>query len=355
MKTIKHINTLLKEELLKVRKDNETDVYSYLDSYLNRVYLCNVKELNDNEKNRITSVDKTWDGLIRYIENSIKTILECYRTYTAGKIGESIQLMSDFLEKNNAPLRVGKIGADNYFYRMRLKEEKGQHPFQAKEMFHVPFNKRYLLHSYRYSVLGYPCLYLSNSILGCWEEMDEPAMKDMFISCIKTEKEIRVLDLALPYDDKDEYDVLCSWPLVFACSLKVKYPKHPFKPEYVIPQLVMQALVQTSTFDGCLYTSTHRNENFSVSEKLMHNFAIPAKENKYMHNFCSRLSSIFSITNAICYEYELIKGNINWGNGIVWEEIPSSDNNDNDKLYEESVYGQMENILKGMIFHTITE
>lgn len=40
MKTIKHINTLLKEELLKVRKDNETDVYSYLDSYLNRVYLC---------------------------------------------------------------------------------------------------------------------------------------------------------------------------------------------------------------------------------------------------------------------------------------------------------------------------
>ena len=117
----------------------------------------------------------------------------------------------------------------------------------------------------------------------------------------------------------------------------------------------MQALVQTSTFDGCLYTSTHRNENFSVSEKLMHNFAIPAKENKYMHNFCPRLSSIFSITNAICYEYELIKGNINWGNGIVWEEIPSSDNNDNDKLYEESVYGQMENILKGMIFHTITE
>ena len=119
MKTIKYINTLLKEELLKVRKDNETDVYSYLDSYLNRVYLCNVKELNDNEKNRITSVDKTWDGLIRYIENSIKTILECYRTYAAGKIGESIQLMSDFLEKNNAPLRVGKIGADNYFYRMR--------------------------------------------------------------------------------------------------------------------------------------------------------------------------------------------------------------------------------------------
>lgn len=354
--TVKEINEKLKSKLMNVRETE--DVYSYLDSSLKGTFLNLVKQLDADEKDRIISEakGKTWDDLIKYIEKSIQTILNCYHTYMDGKIGESIQLMVDFLENNNGPLRVAKIGPGKVSYRVRKKEKEGQHPFQAKDMFHVPFNKRHLLHSYRYSVLGYPCLYLSNSILGCWEEMDEPAIKDMFISCLKADKEIEVLDLALPYDGKKEYDVLCSWPLVFACSLKVKYPQSPFKPEYVIPQLVMQALVQTTKFDGCLYTSTHRNESFDVSEKLLHNLAIPVKKQDENGIYCTELSSIFKVTNAICYEYELIKGKIKIGDEFVWEDVPSDNKpTDTNEGYYNSVYGQMEDILKKMKFHTITK
>ena len=73
--------------------------------------------------------------------------------------------------------------------------------FFADEMFHIPFEKRTDIVNYRYSITGYPCLYIGNSILSCWEEMHTPALDDFVVSRVQvnSDKQVKTLDLRIPY------------------------------------------------------------------------------------------------------------------------------------------------------------
>ncbi|MFW1494652.1 hypothetical protein ACEV9S_24505, partial [Vibrio parahaemolyticus] len=48
-----------------------------------------------------------------------------------------------------------------------------------------------------------------------------------------------------------------TWPLIAACSIRVKNPSDNFKPEYIIPQLLLQWARDYKSIDGIRYTSTH--------------------------------------------------------------------------------------------------
>ena len=135
---------------------------------------------------------------------------------------------------------------------------------KAKEMFHVPFELVSKIGNNRFSISGYPCLYLSNTIWACWEEMKEPAMEDFCTSLVKPTKDIELLDLRFPNMDYNQTveSVLYSLPLIIACSVEVEYPDDPFKPEYVLPQIVMLALVNHEKYQGCTFTSTKKIDNF---------------------------------------------------------------------------------------------
>ena len=55
----------------------------------------------------------------------------------------------------------------------------------------------------------------------------------------------------------EQYSLVLFYPLIVACALKVKDSNSPFKPEYVIPQLLTQVVRLHGTgFDGVSYTST---------------------------------------------------------------------------------------------------
>ncbi|MGY5341097.1 hypothetical protein ACXFAU_01445 [Paenibacillus glucanolyticus] len=56
-------------------------------------------------------------------------------------------------------------------YRIRVGEEIF---FNRMEMFHIPFEKRGLVKTNRYSIHGLPCLYLGSTPFFCWEEMGRP-------------------------------------------------------------------------------------------------------------------------------------------------------------------------------------
>ena len=64
--------------------------------------------------------------------------------------------------------------ADSNFYRVR--QLPSIYEVEAKELFHIPISKRGIVKTQRYSIPGYPCLYLGKSIYGCWEEMRRPPM-----------------------------------------------------------------------------------------------------------------------------------------------------------------------------------
>lgn len=238
------------------------------------------------------------------------------------------------------------------WYRSRIVEGR-KRVLKAKEMFHVPFELVRKIGNNRFSISGYPCLYLSNTIWACWEEMKEPAMEDFCTSLVKPTKDIELLDLRFPnvqYNQSVE-SVLYSLPLIIACSVEVEYPDDPYKPEYVIPQIVMLALVNHEKYQGCSFTSTKKIDNFDWPDDLLCNIAMPVKCVNET-GLCPRLTDSFLISDSINYKYEVLKCNIApvrsaseadlkeiMGEGPHVELTPYED-------YEGSIFGQMEKILK---------
>lgn len=289
------------------------------------------------------------DSLKGEIEEISRRIIDCLDLYSRAKLDECISLMRDILNLDVFCTYV--LDTEDVWYRSRMVDGK-ERVLKAKDMFHVPFELVRKIGNNRFSISGYPCLYLSNTIWACWEEMKEPGMEDFCTSLVKPTKEIELLDLRLPniaYNQEVE-KVLCSLPLIIACSIEVEFSDDPFKPEYAIPQIVMLALVNHPRFQGCSFTSTKKIDNFDWPDDLLTNIAMPVRCVSET-GLCPKLSDYFQITDSINYKYEVLKCKIAsirrarkvdidemFGGPHVEETIYED--------YEGSIFGQMEKILK---------
>lgn len=139
----------------------------------------------------------------------------------------------------------------------------------------IPTDKREFIGSNRYSSNGIPCLYLANSILTCWEELNRPSLDSFWVSRFWPVKEIRVLNLSVTgyeiinaqqyirtvSENKDAYDQVVvdffsTWVLQSACSVAVRSKANRlFREEYLIPQLLMQN-VKRFDANAIMYFST---------------------------------------------------------------------------------------------------
>lgn len=208
-------------------------------------------------------------------------------------------------------------GALTHLYRMRSDKRSA---LSQQEVFHVPFESRHLVATYRYSIPGLPCLYLGGSAYVCWEECGRPALDSVHLSrfqpasgctlqlldfgwrpaqmaalidCGKYQEQLsrrsNVSDLVVAH-------ALC-WPLVAACSIKVRHPTANFKPEYIIPQLVLQWLTNETEIDGVRYFTTKASRYFD-DPMTVANFAFPVRTTK-PSGYCDHLASRFELSNPV--------------------------------------------------------
>lgn len=144
-------------------------------------------------------------------------------------------------------------------------------PYTRERVFHTPYNLRSKVSTSRYSIAGYPSLYLGTSIALCCEEIHMNPHQDFSLaSRFKLERSIeytnihiRVIELGVkPQDFLENNDTnetqrrripqqlldnrhiqssyLVWYPLIASCSY-IRTNKHdPFAAEYIIPQLLMQ-------------------------------------------------------------------------------------------------------------------
>lgn len=148
------------------------------------------------------------------------------------------------------------------YFRVRKKEKKRMS--EAKDLFHVPFELRGKSATYRYSVPGYPSLYLSHRLKIACLETGITRCGFYYAACFKAANKhgFRFVDLSLTssfYTVWERYSLLVFYPLIMACGLKVKHMSDAFKPEYVIPQLLAQVVrlhMIDNHFDGISYTCT---------------------------------------------------------------------------------------------------
>lgn len=287
-------------------------------------------------------------GEVRGVKEIIKGALE---DYSKAKIVNAISRIEGYIRNNKNLLTYSLCPSNNdvdkFWYRMRILE-KDKKVYPATEMFHIPFQLRGKVNTQRFSIPGYPCLYISRSIWATWEEMHEPKLDEFCVSCLKPtiseNNPIKLLDLRMIDEaepcSSDIRRILVTLPFVIACSIKVLNPDDSFKPEYIMSQLVMLALVNDQERIGCIYTSTQRNSRFNWDIAKLDNIALPVQMVEYK-GYCSKLSSMFEITDSTSCEYEMLRCPFN---PVLWSNIENTDRNN----YENSIFGQLENRLKAM-------
>ena len=150
---------------------------------------------------------------------------------------------------------------------MRNSQEYVQ--YEKNEMYHIPFDKNYLVGNERFSITGFPTLYLSSSIYGCWEETGRGNLEYANVALFKNTQNIRLISLIAPSSKAtvQNNNILLAFPLLLASSLEVVHPKEKFIPEYIVPQLLMECLIEyrnqnvTTDILGIEYKSVHKNNS----------------------------------------------------------------------------------------------
>lgn len=209
----------------------------------------------------------------------------------------------------------------NELYRIRVAAAEEWHD-EKKHLFHVPFEERHKVKRQRYSIPGLPCLYLGGTLYVCWEEMDRPNFDSVFMARFKVaeREKIRILDLGgrpkalvselvwraekASISNRVKDFCLASamcWPLAAACSIKRAFPKAPFVSEYIVPQLLLQWVIDSRfRVDGISYFSV-KLDSICDPPTGTANFVFPARSFS-AKGTCKWLRRVFAMSEPVSWQ-----------------------------------------------------
>ena len=253
---------------------------------------------------------------VQIIEDLCGDIIKCFDYYDAAKMECLYKHFNDMMNRVLPYIYTSECENHN-FYRIRAG---AQDKMERKDLFHIPMTLRKLIKSYRYSIPGYPCLYLSTAMKLCWFECGMP--KEFHYSIFKlkaTQSAVKFIDFSkqpvdfvssvhISYlnhesDDKtttwlDEYVLkyLVSFPLMVACSISVVNRDVAFVEEYIFPQQFLLWVRDHTDFDGVLYRSCSSIEKAHEWNAI--NLVMPAK-NIQNNGYCEYLDRVFGVSEPV--------------------------------------------------------
>ena len=257
------------------------------------------------------------------IHNLCKKLLMAHKSYLQGSPYNAYDHFSNGMSELEAFLlfriRERVKYPDAYsLYRVRESKEKY---LTKKDIFHIPFEHRYKVSNQRYSINGFPCLYLGSSIYVCWEELNRPNFGDLYVSKFKlVTKHPKILDLTFSAKESQSFlekfkknnvfhewrineivDKVILFPLIMSCSIINRKENRVFKEEYIIPQLLLEWVRNKKVINGIEYFSLSLPE-YNLDQRLYKNYVFPAKQQK-VKGQCNFLSSIFELTDPISWDF----------------------------------------------------
>jgi hypothetical protein len=271
------------------------------------------------------SEDKIFDKQIyreleknrEFVRSSYRAILETLKAYSNGATLEAYRIFEDTMNDMQDYLLFSEIrgrSIRNQFCRIR--SDKGN---ERKDLFHIPFNETTKVKAYRYSIAGFPCLYLAGSpnigtaLSLCWFECGMP--NQFYWSEFKTEKSVAPLYLIdftatpffgamnprrlftsalnnLPTNDF-AVKMIMTYPLMAACSLIVEEKGQNFIPEYIIPQMLLLWARNNKKCRGIAYFSS--SEFGKARDHNAFNIAIPPRQ-VMKNGYCGQLKKEFKLS-----------------------------------------------------------
>jgi hypothetical protein len=272
-------------------------------------------------KNPVKEMVKPYLGVIKSQCQSINEALHAYLSGSPSMAYSKVkQCLDELTLKTMLPIQTLPRAGGKNLYRLRIASNAA---LQKQNLFHIPFELREKVSTQRYSIPGLPCLYLADSIFVCWEETGRPDINQIQVSrfdlsqgnfkflyfnvntndirrrCFATDVNGKFINQLVSY--------LNYWPLLMACSLAVQKDQDVFKPEYIVPQLVLQWVVSENRLDGVQYKS-NRIRVGSHSIGSFTNIVIPVKILNHS-GYCQELSQKIRLTNPISWQLLDISNN----------------------------------------------
>jgi len=297
-------------------RDNE-DFPVFISNLLDEYF----KLLVQIEDSIIDELKPNFETIKELIENLKQTV----NFYYTGQVNKSylefkngLNLIKQFLWLEDTNLLIVRSEeceavSKKHYFKSRMSYGKG---LPKNEMFIRPFEQRENIETYRYSIPGLPCLYLSNSIYGNWTELNCPDINLLQVSRFEVSNEIkklhfefdfsffwksRVLSINKTINNKLLVRYLTYFPIHLLCNIKVKNREAIFKPEYIFPQFIMQWISENDI--NCVqYISTQLDFNHFDNKMFFYfcNVAIPAKTTN-KSGYCSYLKKEIKLTDSISW------------------------------------------------------
>jgi len=308
------LTEFLNDDLFKLPLSYSGNYTQYLKKILIDGYYAKIEKLSDNDIDNDSfkfSLAFIKDNQKKFTNGLIKSV----SNYLDGKPNEAYKELDKTIRGNGKRfddiLNYQEVEPNTDFYRMRIASPNN--PLDKNEMFHIPFEKRGLVKTQRFSIPGFPSLYLGSSVYVCWEELGRPLRNQFQVVRINNSNPLKILDLS-PISKIDMlnkskmYRYFMTWPLIAACSIKVQNREDTFKPEYIIPQILLQWISNNREVDAVTYQTTNIDfKNVSTRGNLT-NTVFPVLTNRNS-GLCPELKRNFKITEPLSPELiDLVEG-----------------------------------------------
>lgn len=289
------------------------------EKFLSLIRQCKGEEFDDDKKLQIENNISQAIQVADDISNMILEIFECYENANYKKAQE---LMDGLMNQLEQDIFTGSIDdrvcincdGKNYYTRFRLNPgyrffrvravdyESPAIQKNANELFHIPLSKRAYSNNERFSLVGFPSLYLSTMLPLAWQECGYPQKYyyseyqykysvDLNSGKRELENELKFLLLYSPneiaiWGTSVKYNNFALWlevitrylktyPLILACSFVNQSGKVPYKQEYIIPQMLMQWIQRNSSKIQGIEYFTCVDTSMWTSEWCAYNIVIP--------------------------------------------------------------------------------
>lgn len=299
----------------------------YLDelSKLNKLRDCNCYDLYSNHSLCLW-IDEFLADIhlnIKLIESTFDDINSCYIKFITDNQRSAINHLYEFLE-NSSLIKRTEEPSNLVTALFRARRKSGFDPKNINEFYHVPFSKRHLVGSQRFSIPGLPLLYLGSSILTIQKELEARESNDLeysaFLPSYSHFYNFKIFSLRnsihsllennLPgllisnvhYPYADDFKPIFTQEIQANILLQIcTFPteaKSSFIPEYIIPQMLTAAL-QEQGFNGLSFPSTKCFENLKDNHRFSShhlNFVLFTKHSLHNDHDIDLLSRFFTYT-----------------------------------------------------------
>lgn len=146
------------------------------------------------------------------------------------------------------------------------------------DLFHIPFELKHIVQTERFSIPGYPVLYLAGSMNGAIHAVVKKRKWHSFSYVkLKSKKDMCFIDLGFPSINPLPFEFfshIIFYPLFIASSIEVEHKKGCYKIEYGLPQLLTQYVKNFSIFDGISYLPPQIEKPYGIDDFEAKDFAV---------------------------------------------------------------------------------